>query len=88
LNHSQEWKRQRKIFFEEKNTLSLLTGRRKPNIPEVEFREDLSIDSVQIFDTGVRNQHPETTDTVRGNTTAVDLRGEGEIGGWSLRSPP
>ena len=116
LNHSQEWKRQRKIFFEEKNTLSLLTGRRKPNIPQVEFREDLSIDSVQIFDTGswgrsspwhlsdhlfprekgqtnpipimVRNQHPETTDTVRGNTTAVDLRGEGEIGGWSLRSLP
>ena len=37
-NHSQEWKRQRGIFLEEKNELSLLTGTRKTNTPQVELR--------------------------------------------------
>ena len=36
-NHSQEWAKQRSTFLEEKHGLSLLTGKRKPNVPQVEL---------------------------------------------------
>ena len=47
-NHSQDWKRQRQIFLEEKNVLSVLTGKRKPKTPHVELRKEVSISFVRI----------------------------------------
>ena len=60
MNHSQEWKRQKKIF-EEKNGLSLLTGRRKPNIPHVDLREGFKqIDVSQVDFFGIRRDSGST----------------------------
>ena len=42
-NHSQEWTSQRKIFLEEKNGLSLLTGKRKTQVSQVELREQYRV---------------------------------------------
>jgi hypothetical protein len=52
-NHSQEWVRQRKIFLEEKNGLSLLTGKRKPQVPQVELREEVPIGHIIMLDVTV-----------------------------------
>ncbi len=49
-NHSQEWARQRKIFLEEKDGLSLLTGKRKPKVPQVELREEVPIGHIIMLD--------------------------------------
>ena len=47
-NHSQEWAKQRRTFLEEKHGLSLLTGKRKPNVPQVELREEVPIGAIKI----------------------------------------
>ncbi len=77
-NHSQEWVRQRKIFLEEKNGLSLLTGKRKPQVPQVELREEVPIGHIIMLDgtvdepdetskgMGVSKAEGQTTDIFRG----------------------
>ena len=47
-NHSQEWAKQRSTFLEEKHGLSLLTGKRKPNVPQVELREAVPIGAIKM----------------------------------------
>jgi len=47
-NHSQEWVKQRRTFLEEKHGLSLLTGKRKPNVPQVELREEVPIGAIKM----------------------------------------
>jgi hypothetical protein len=47
-NHSQEWAKQRRTFLEEKHGLSLLTGKRKPNVPQVELREEVPIGVIKL----------------------------------------
>ena len=42
-NNAQEWTKQRWTFLEEKHGLSLLTGKRKLNVPQVELREEVPI---------------------------------------------
>jgi len=61
-NHSQEWARQRKIFLEEKNGLSLLTGKRKPQGQQVELREEVPIGHIIMLDT----TEDEPDETVKG----------------------
>jgi len=47
-NHSQEWAKQRRTFLEEKHGLSLLTGKRKPNVSQVELREEVPIGTIKL----------------------------------------
>jgi hypothetical protein len=47
-NHSQEWANQRRTFLEEKHGLSLLTGKRKSNAPQVELREEVTIGAIKL----------------------------------------
>ncbi len=47
-NHSQEWAKQRRTFLEEKHGLSLLTGKRKPNVPQVELCEEVPIGAIKL----------------------------------------
>ena len=47
-NHAQEWAKQRRTFLEEKHGLSLLTGKRKPNVPQVELREEVPIGAIKL----------------------------------------
>ena len=42
-NNAQEWTKQRWTFLEEKHGLSLLTVKRKLNVPQVEVREEVPI---------------------------------------------
>jgi hypothetical protein len=53
-SHSQEWAKQSRTFLEEKHGLSLLTGKRKPNVPQVELREEVPIGAIKMSEmTGV-----------------------------------
>ena len=52
-NNAQEWSRQRRTFLEEKHGLSLLTGKRKPNAPQVELREEVPVGILQLSEMGV-----------------------------------
>ena len=47
-NHAQEWAKKRRTFLEEKHGLTLLTGKRKPSVPEVELREEVPIGRVRL----------------------------------------
>ncbi len=47
-NHSQEWAKQRWTFLEEKHGLSLFTGKRKPNVSQVELREEVPIGVIKL----------------------------------------
>jgi hypothetical protein len=49
-NHSQEWTEQRRTFLEEKHGLSLLTGKRKPNVPQVELLEEVTIGVIKLLE--------------------------------------
>ncbi len=49
-NHSQEWTNQRRTFLEEKHGLGLLTGKRKPNVPQVELREEVPIGMIKLLE--------------------------------------
>ena len=49
-NHSQEWPTQRRTFLEEKHGLSLLTGKRKPNVPQVELFEEVTIGVIKLLE--------------------------------------
>jgi len=52
-NQSQEWAKQRRTFLEEKNGLSLLTGKRKPIAPQMELREEVPIGMIRVSEMGV-----------------------------------
>ena len=52
-NNAQEWSRQRRTFLEEKHGLSLLTGKRKPNAPQVELREEVPVGILHLSEMGV-----------------------------------
>jgi hypothetical protein len=47
-NHSQEWSKQRRTFLEEEHGLSQLTGKRKPNVPQVELHEEVPIGAIKL----------------------------------------
>ena len=47
-NNAQEWTKQRRTFLEEKHGLSLLTGKRKLNFPQVELREEIPIGMLKL----------------------------------------
>ena len=49
-NHSQEWTKQRRTFLEEKHRLSLLTGKRKPNVPQVDLLEEVTIGVIKLLE--------------------------------------
>ncbi len=49
-NHSQEWAKQRRTFLEEKHGLSLLTGKRNPNVTQVELLEEVSIGVIKLLE--------------------------------------
>ncbi len=46
----QEWAKKRRTFLEEKHGLSLLTGKRKPNVPQVELHEEVSIRVIKLLE--------------------------------------
>jgi len=52
-NQAQEWAKQRRTFLEEKHGLSLLTGKRKPIVPQVELREEVAIGMIRVLEMGV-----------------------------------
>jgi hypothetical protein len=56
-NHSQEWTKQRRTFLEEKHRLSLLTGKRKPNVPQVELLEEVPIGVIKLLEMTVVGTH-------------------------------
>jgi hypothetical protein len=67
-NHTQEWVRQRKIFLEEKNGLSLLTGKLKPQVPQVELREEVPMGHIIMLD--VTEDEPDETSKGMGGAKA------------------
>jgi hypothetical protein len=52
-NQAQEWAKQRRTFLEEKHGLWLLTGKRKPIVPQVELREEVPIGMIRVSEMGV-----------------------------------
>jgi hypothetical protein len=52
-NSVQEWTKQRRTFLEEKHRLSLLTVNRKPNVPQVEVREEVPVGILQLSEMGI-----------------------------------
>ena len=52
-NNAQEWTKQRRTFLEENHGLSLLTVKRKPNVPQVELREEVPVGILQLSEIGV-----------------------------------